>query len=154
MTKPHGKRAGDHVAPDGEPRSREDELEELLTRGSRNFRAYRRRAYLAFVGLALTNAFAIWKADENGDQARAQQDQARRDLAAAIATQQRALADAGAEVSERACDADNVLRGRLVLFITDLEPQLEDRARSSFPLRNCALAARPLERERDRRGTP
>lgn len=39
---------------------REDQLTELLELGSRNFRRYRRRAYLAFAVLTLTNALALY----------------------------------------------------------------------------------------------
>lgn len=44
---------------------REDELNELLELGSRNFRRYRRRAYFAFAVLALTNALALYLSQHN-----------------------------------------------------------------------------------------
>lgn len=46
-------------APAQPMRRREDELEELLEHGSRNFRRYRRRAYLAFAILAVASAVAL-----------------------------------------------------------------------------------------------
>ena len=46
------------------PRRREDELEELLEHGSRNFRRYRRRAYAGFAILAASSTVALlWVAD-------------------------------------------------------------------------------------------
>lgn len=74
--------------PTGPMRRREDELEELLEHGSRNFRQYRRRAYAAFVGLALMSAAAIFmvsqKVDSQAVDARVARAEARaaKDLAA------------------------------------------------------------------------
>lgn len=45
------------------PPRREEQLEELLEHGSRNFRRYRRRAYVAFGILAVANAIAFQKID-------------------------------------------------------------------------------------------
>lgn len=136
----HGRRRSDGVSENGEHRRREDELateneylQELLEHGSRNFRRYRRRAYLAFVGLALANAFAIYLAVHNGKAANSN------------------LAAVGAEAIIRGCNADNAIRGRLVLFVDDITrgeagDRLLARARFYFPPRDCRLEARPLER--------
>jgi hypothetical protein len=62
----HRRRA--HDPEDPQTPRREDILEELLKNGSRNFRAYRRRAYWAFAGLTLANALAIgWVYDTRND---------------------------------------------------------------------------------------
>lgn len=56
-------------APPGPMRRREDELEELLEHGSRNFRRYRRRAMAAFAILALTNAWALYRVADTSEKA-------------------------------------------------------------------------------------
>lgn len=71
-------RARRHRDQEGSPRRRrEDELaayaealEELLEHGSRNFRRYRKRAYLAFVALAAANALALYLVVHLGGQRR------------------------------------------------------------------------------------
>lgn len=57
------RRRSDHTAPP--KRRREDLLEELLEHGSRNFRRYRRRAYIAFAVLAVANIIAFKQIDDS-----------------------------------------------------------------------------------------
>jgi hypothetical protein len=140
----HYRRRDDDYSPDGLPRRREDELEELLEHGSRNFRRYRRRAMTAFVGLTAANAIAIYLAVDNGREARDA-------IADAAARQSHELAAAGAEVAIRACQADNRLRVRLVLFVAELNPALKERTAAAFAPRDCRLDASALERQANRR---
>jgi hypothetical protein len=140
----HYRRRDDDYSPDGLPRRREDELEELLEHGSRNFRRYRRRAMTAFGLQAAATATALYLAVDNGREARDA-------IATAAALQSRDLAAAGAEVAIRACQADNRLRLRLVLFVSELNPALKERTAAAFTLRDCRLDASALERQANRR---
>jgi hypothetical protein len=147
VTRPdeHGeRRRDDDYTPDGLPRRREDELEELLEHGSRNFRRYRRRAMTAFGIQAAATALALYIAVDNGREGRAA-------IAVAAARQSDDLADAGAEVAIRACLADNRLRLRLVLFVSELNPGLRERAAAAFAPRDCRLDAIALSRQANRR---
>jgi hypothetical protein len=120
-----GRRSGDWEHP---ARRREDALEELLEHGSRNFRRYRRRATVAFVGLAVANAIGFWKIDQNADRAR----------------------EDNAQVTYQSCRAGNQLRGGIVSFIGELRLGDEDDrilrlARVRFAPRDCDLVIEPLK---------
>lgn len=63
----HRRRSSDNDH-DFDPKRREDVLEELLQHGSRNFRAYRRKAYAAFTLLTAASVIAlIWLSNTSHD---------------------------------------------------------------------------------------
>jgi hypothetical protein len=72
-------------------RRREDQLEELLAHGSRNFRRYRRRAYLGFLLLAAATALALLQAQRAIDR----QEDGRRQTTNVFCAGLSAVAEAG-----------------------------------------------------------
>lgn len=125
------RRNGDHPRFEA-PRRREDLLEELLKKGSRNFRRYRRRAFVAFVLLAATNAVAIYIAVRNADQGR--QD----------------LAVASAQTQFKSCVSGNRLRVGILTYLglvvrPEHRQQAVGQARTVFSLRNCREAVEPIQ---------